>query len=72
MVHLESDSCPGNAEGKQRLTFSGGARGMLLLLHWSVFLESAEANHAGVYPVQLVAGEASGGLECCPVGPLKR
>lgn len=58
-MRLESNSCPGNVEGKQRLTncFSGGAGGVLLLLHRPAFPELAVASDAGVtYPVHL-AGE---------------
>ena len=48
MVNLESDSCPGNAEGKQGFIncFRGGARGVLLLWHWPVFPEFAVVSHA--------------------------
>lgn len=55
MMSLESDSCPGNVEGKQSLTncFSGGAGGVPLLLLWPAFPELAVESEACVYPVIL-------------------
>lgn len=57
-MSLESNSCTGNADGKQRPTncFDGGARGVLLLLHWLAFPEFAVASDVWVYPLHL-AGE---------------
>lgn len=73
-MSLESDSCPGNVEGKQRLTncFSGGAGGGPRLLHWPAFPEFAVASDACVYPVRLAGeGEAWGGLGSLPGGPFE-
>lgn len=72
-MNLESDSCPGNVEGKQSsLTASVVGPGECCSFCRPVFPEVAIASDACVYPVHLARErEAWGGLGPCPVGPFE-